>query len=78
MEQRKLRRLVDLADGIESRLTKADSLLTVLRSTRTSTVNDEVMHEYVQTVQDLVEETRELKRQLWEEILRQCGGEGPA
>jgi hypothetical protein len=77
MEQGKLRRLVDLADGIESRLTKADSLLTVLRSTRTSTANDEVMHEYIQTVQDLVEETRELKRELWEEILRQCG-QGPA
>lgn len=74
MEQRKLRRLVDLADGIESRLAKADALLAVLRSTRTSTVNDEVMHEYIQTVQDLVDETRQLKQQLWEEMLKQCGG----
>lgn len=74
MEQGKLRRLVDLADGIESRLNKADALLTVLRSTRTSTVNDEVMHEYIQTVQDLVGETRALKRELWEEMLKQCGG----
>lgn len=74
MEQRKMRRLVELADGIESRLTKADALLTVLRSTRTSTVNEEIMHEYIQTVQDLVGETRALKRELWEEVLRQCGG----
>jgi len=74
MEQAKLRGLVDLVDSIESRLGKADSLLTVLRSTRTSTVNDEVMHEYIQTVQDLVGESLELKQQLWKEVLRQCGG----
>ncbi|SCZ53092.1 hypothetical protein [Thiohalomonas denitrificans] len=44
MAEQELAELVDLADAVEARLTKDDALLMVLRSTATSTINDNVMH----------------------------------
>jgi uncharacterized protein Yka (UPF0111/DUF47 family) len=65
-----LTELVDLADGITTRLNKASTMLTVLRDTKPSHFNDKVMQEYAQTVQDLVDEANELHNQLWQHFTK--------
>ena len=61
--------LVNLADGIEARLSKSLALLSVIRSVDTSTYNEQVMHEYLQTIQDLIEESQSLHSQLWQQVV---------
>ena len=61
--------LINLADGIEARLNKSLAMLSVIRSTDTSTYNEQVMHEYLQAIQDLVEEAHTLHGQLWQQIV---------
>ena len=69
MAERELSRLVELADAVEARLAKAEALLMVIRSTSTSTINDNVMHDYARTVQDLIEEARLHQNRLWSETM---------
>ncbi|WP_303906032.1 hypothetical protein [Thiohalomonas denitrificans] len=69
MAEQELAELVDLADAVEARLTKAEALLMVLRSTSTSTINDNVLHDYIRTVQDLIEEARTHQNRLWREAM---------
>jgi len=61
--------LINLADSIEARLSKSLALLSVIRSVDTSTYNEQVMHEYLQTIQDLLEETHSLHSQLWQQFI---------
>ncbi len=68
MTQTAMPKLINLADGIEARLSKSLSMLSVIRSTDTSTYNEQVMHEYLQTIQDLVEEAHSMHGQLWQVI----------
>lgn len=68
MTDKTITELIDLADGIETRLSKSLAMLSIIRSTDTSTYNEQVMHEYLQTIQDLIEEARSLHGQLWQQI----------
>ena len=61
--------MINLADGIEARLSKSLAMLSVIRSTDTSTYNDQVMHEYLQTIQDLIEEAHSMHGQLWQQMV---------
>ena len=69
MTQTTMPELINIADGIEARLNKSLAMLSVIRSTDTSTYNEQVMHEYLQTIQDLVEEAHTLHGQLWQQIV---------
>lgn len=60
--------LMELADAIEARLAKTSALLAVLEANETSTLSDEITHEYIGTVQDLVEEARKMHGELWRRI----------
>ena len=65
------RELINLEDGITTRLDKATAMLSVLRDTETSHFNDQMMHEYIQTVQDLIIEARNLQGELWRWLPKQ-------
>lgn len=60
--------LIELADAIEARLAKTSALLSVLETTKTSTLSDDITHEYIGTVQDLVEEARRMHAELWHRV----------
>lgn len=76
MEERELAELVDLADAVEARLNKAEALLTVIRNTSTSNLNDEVVHGYAQTIQDLIKEAHAGQHRLWQTTLERLHQEG--
>ena len=69
MSQTTMPELINLADGIEARLSKSLALLSVIRSVDTSAYNEQVMHEYLQTIQDLIEETQSMHSQLWQQVV---------
>lgn len=60
--------LIELADTIEARLAKASALLAVLEATKTSSLSDDITHEYVRTVKHQVEEARKTHAELWRRI----------
>lgn len=60
--------LVELADAIEARLAKTSALLAVLEATNTSTLSEDIAHEYVRTVKHQVEEARKMHAELWRRI----------
>ena len=62
--------MINLADGIEARLNKSLAMLSVIRSTDTSTYNEQEMHDYFQTIPDLVEEAHSMHCTLWQEIAK--------
>ncbi len=74
MSKNGLAGLVDTADAIEARLAKASALLSVARGMRTSDIKDEIMHQYLQTIQDLVEESRSLRTRLWDGMVKSLRG----
>lgn len=70
MNETELQEMINLADGITARLTKASAMLAVLRSTNTSNFNPELIHEYAQAIQDFIDEARNMHTDLWKRIAK--------
>lgn len=66
--------LVALSDAISERLGKASALLAVLRAADVGGLPDEVLHGYAWTVEDLVDEARDLHLRFWGRVRKTAGG----
>lgn len=63
---------VNLADGINDRLSKAEALLTMMHSSHD--LSDEVISESTLAILDLVQGARTLYHRQWEKIRERCIG----